>query len=168
MCPVPQAELLPGDRPTGRSEHAAQRQIMSRANCVQAQADRTDPRDTAQGTGFSGGGRTNTDLEACPKPRRNCTRRMEQGAPDSDHSAMPRWIRAGCGPMPARVPRKEGLRPRPARPRGGSTSVVFWSCCGPTSSPPSAARSSPPSGSPNASAAGNRWLMFGVGVRSSN
>jgi hypothetical protein len=50
MCPVPQAELLPGDRPTGRSEHAAQWQIMSRANCVQA--GRTDPRDTAQGTEF--------------------------------------------------------------------------------------------------------------------
>ena len=27
-CPVPQAEPLPGDRATGRSEHAAEWQIM--------------------------------------------------------------------------------------------------------------------------------------------
>jgi hypothetical protein len=69
VCQVPQAALLAGDRPNGRWNHAARRQIMSRANCVQVGP--RDIRDTTQGTEFSGGGRTNTDQAVCPKARRN-------------------------------------------------------------------------------------------------
>ena len=94
------------------------RQIMSRANC--AQAGPRDPRDAAQGTEFSGGGRTNTDQEVPPRPGETAQSYPSGSLRESVRSARAgRLTGRGAG---VRIPE---LQPWPPR-RGPQWAVVSW------------------------------------------